>query len=182
MSLFLNHVVTQLLYLLSYLPYFLMRLQHLFTFEALRCGTYWRAAFKRGRGLFQCNINDLHEISKLWNFLFPNNNKWPPLYDVSHFEVWCLLEGGAFQRVALILIWVSVRHLFETWRLLEEMRYLFIYLIWWWKGPYIDYVKSILSDRFYNLFAVVHWQDKSPYFVFLREFFLFYGKHFNVPE
>ena len=112
MSLFLNHVLTQLLYSLSYLPYFLMRLQHLFTFEALRCGTYWRAAFKRGRGLFQCNINDLHEISKLWNFLFPNNNEWPPLWCIAFWGLVlirgrCFLEGSPYSdlSVSATLIW-----------------------------------------------------------------------------
>ena len=47
----------------------------LFNFGALKCGAYWSAALKRGSHLFQRKISYSHEISRLCNFLFPNNNK-----------------------------------------------------------------------------------------------------------
>ena len=46
-----------------------------FNFNVLRCGAYWRAALKRGRRLFPSKRNYLNEISKVCNFLYPNNNK-----------------------------------------------------------------------------------------------------------
>ena len=39
-----------------------------------KCDAYWRAALKRGRGLYLSKKNCSNEISKR-NFLFPNNNK-----------------------------------------------------------------------------------------------------------
>ena len=41
----------------------------LFNFESLRCGAYWREAFKRGRHFFQSKNNCSHEISKFCNLL-----------------------------------------------------------------------------------------------------------------
>ena len=51
----------------------------LFNFKALRFGGYWRVVLKRGRHLFQHKSNYSHEISKLCDFFFPNNNKQLPL-------------------------------------------------------------------------------------------------------
>ena len=37
--------------------------------------------------------------------------------------MWRLLEGGTYEKAALILIWVSIeQHLFEAVRLLVEIR------------------------------------------------------------
>ena len=49
--------------------------QSLVYFTDLRCSTYWMAALKRGRSLFQSQKIYSLEISERCNFLFTNNNK-----------------------------------------------------------------------------------------------------------
>ena len=44
-------------------------------FEAFRCGTYLRAAFKRGRCLCQRKKNYANDTLKLSHCIFPNNNE-----------------------------------------------------------------------------------------------------------
>ena len=52
----------------------------LFNFEALRKYAYWRAALRRGRHLFQSKKSYSNEISKPLHCLFPNNNKYLPIW------------------------------------------------------------------------------------------------------
>ena len=44
-------------------------------FEVLRCGTYLRARFKRGRRLCQRQKNYTNEILKVSHCILPNNNE-----------------------------------------------------------------------------------------------------------
>ena len=46
--------------------------RYLFIVSYKWCGSYWRAALKRGRRLFKSKRNS-YETSKLCNFLFPND-------------------------------------------------------------------------------------------------------------
>ena len=101
----------------------------LFNSEALRCDTYWTAALKRGRRLFQSQTNYSCEISKLYNFFFPSNSSrttlFFPFFHCFYTCSICIfvqlqLPGGqiynkryivgssAYQRAALILVQVPL--------------------------------------------------------------------------